>query len=742
MNALSIIYTLSVVWVLVLVVGNYKLLKSTTNLNLIILLLCGIVANAGYAWSTFANDLGEALACLRFSYLGGLTMGFFMFTYIANICKVNIPKWINYLLLTSTFFTMAVAMTIGKSHIFYDNAELAKADGYSYLIKTYGPLHEVYKYLMLFYMIFTTAIAIRALFKPTMISRGVAVALALSEAFTVALYFGGKLLHLKLELLPFAYCVALLIATNVSRRAYLYNPDREATAANDAYHDNGVVIFDNNKRFLGSNAVAKDIFPEIEEYHLGKRIPEGYEGHEFFGNLINTYVQNLVSSEETNLLEKNDEFYKVRIRPLVSQNNESSRGYIIEMINYTESQKYINRIQQMNSELEVAAEEAKAANKAKSNFLASMSHEIRTPINAVIGLNSIIMRDTKEDVTREYAQDVYNAGRSLLSLINDILDFSKVEAGKMDLVPVNYQLSSLLNDCQNMLYSKVQDKGLKFELVADENVPSVLRGDEVRIRQIIINLLTNAVKYTESGTVTLKVNFEKTDDKNISLKVAVSDTGMGISEENQKHLFESFKRVDEENNRNIEGTGLGLSLVQTLTSLMNGEVFVESELGKGSTFCIIIPQEIISDVPMGKVSHSNLKLEDIQKMDDLSETKGKLLVVDDVPMNLKVFVRLLAKSKLDIATANGGAEAIQMSKEEKYDIIFLDHMMPEIDGIEALHQIRAIEDSPNKNTPIVMLTANAIEGVKEQYINEGFDDYLSKPINFNPLKDIIQKYLK
>ncbi|MCR4618998.1 MAG: response regulator [Lachnospiraceae bacterium] len=389
-------------------------------------------------------------------------------------------------------------------------------------------------------------------------------------------------------------------------------------------------------------------------------------------------------------------------------------------------------------ELASAKEEADGANAAKSNFLANMSHEIRTPLNSLLGMNEMIIREADDKRLIEYAENIKVAGNSLLSLLNDILDFSKIEAGRMSIVEADYNIHKILRDCYNILGPSAKDKNLEYKIECDENTPKVLYGDEMRIRQVLSNLLSNAIKYTSKGSVTVKVSFKETDIKQILLKISVVDTGIGISEENQKILFDAFQRVDEEKNRSIEGTGLGLTITRELTALMHGDVSVESKLGEGSCFSIEIPQVVADESPIGEFSLMETKSTKEYRVSFLAP-EAKILVVDDVPMNLKVVKALLGKTKVYVQIASGGKEAIDMCKDEKYDLIFMDHMMPSPDGVEAFNEIK--KEGANIETPVVVLTANALNGVEEQYRKIGFVDYLSKPVKGDDLEAMCVKYL-
>lgn len=393
----------------------------------------------------------------------------------------------------------------------------------------------------------------------------------------------------------------------------------------------------------------------------------------------------------------------------------------------------------MNSEKE--KQNALFASQAKAKFLASMSHEIRTPINAVLGIDEMIAKETNEAHIREYAEDIQTAGRNLLAIINDILDYSKIESGKMTILPMEYDLASVINDSCNMVKIRANKKGLELSIDCDEKLPSRLIGDEIRIRQILINLLTNAIKYTKEGSVVLKIRSLNADASDINLVFSIIDTGIGIKPESLPYLFDSFSRVDDSDTHQIEGSGLGLSIVKELIELMDGSVIVDSIYGQGSTFTITIPQKVVSYSPIGNLTTAVSHGAQAALEDNFMAPGARILIVDDVPINIKVFCGLLKDTLIDIDTASSGRECIAKFNSNTYDIIFLDHMMPDLNGVETLNEIHTMNSSAAKRTPIIMLTANAILGAKEDYLKMGFDDYLSKPIQKDKLLFIVKKYL-
>lgn len=398
-----------------------------------------------------------------------------------------------------------------------------------------------------------------------------------------------------------------------------------------------------------------------------------------------------------------------------------------------------------NKKLELAAREAESANQAKTYFLSTMSHDIRTPMNSILSMNEMVLRECDNENILVYAGYIRASGNTLLGLINDILDFSKMEAGKLDIIPVDYEISSLLNDLVNMAKTRADEKGLKLELNIDCSMPNYLHGDEIRIKQAITNLLTNAVKYTKHGEVDFNIGYDRIPEEpdSIMLNISVRDTGIGIRKEDMGKLFKAFERIDETNNRNIEGTGLGLTITQRLLQLMGSQLEVKSEFGKGSIFYFSVKQRVVKwdDVGDYEAAFRRSIAERKKYKEKFIAPKASILVVDDTPMNLTVIKSLLKRTRLQIDAVESGDECITLAAKKQYDMIFLDHMMPRKDGIETLHELKKMANNPNERTPIICLTANAISGMREYYLEAGFDDYLTKPIDPDSLEETILRYL-
>ena len=419
---------------------------------------------------------------------------------------------------------------------------------------------------------------------------------------------------------------------------------------------------------------------------------------------------------------------------------------LVAIVSFLNGHSMLNRQMysfSMEQKLDRDLELAKAKSDAKTMFLANMSHEIRTPINAVLGFDEMILRECSDRKILEYATSIRSSGRTLLALINDILNFSKIEAGKIDIVPEEYELSSTICDLVNMVSEKARAKRLQLNVYVNEKMPHLLFGDEVRIKQCMLNILNNAVKYTERGSVTLNIGFEKIDSSSIYLKVEVKDTGIGIKAEDLPRLFKAFERVDEKRNRTIEGTGLGLNIVAMLLDKMESHLEVSSECGKGSDFSFAVRQRVVWWEEIGNFNESYRKY--LQNNKAYAETfrapNAHILVVDDTQMNLTVVEGLLRRSQIHVDTALSGREALELVQHKRYDVIFLDHRMPEMDGVETFHEMQKLPNNMSASAPCIMFTANAVSGAREAFLAEGFANYLTKPVDSLELEKMLVRYL-
>lgn len=478
----------------------------------------------------------------------------------------------------------------------------------------------------------------------------------------------------------------------------------------------GYVITDLSQHFVFASQQAKRLFPEVERYSYTNTMWEIEKQFSFANNQL--------------LIDQS--YYELRKKEVFDKNEIC--GYAYCFFDITSNHNQLARLLELK-------EEADRANQAKSDFLANMSHEIRTPMNAIVGMTELILREDISSQVKNNIINVRNAAKSLLAIINNILDFSKLESKRMELVKEPYQISSVLNDVLNIAMIRLAEKPIELKVDVDKTIPEMLYGDEAKVRQILTNILNNAVKYTNEGRIELKITWERRQ-KIALLKIIVKDTGIGITEENKKKLFQSFQRVDTRRNRSIEGTGLGLAITRNLLELMNGNIDVDSVYKEGSTFTISLPQAIYDERPCNYEYH--IQMQDITE-EAFHQTfiapKAKILVVDDNPVNLKVAEGLMQPYQMQIQTAQSGQECLELLETERYDLILMDYMMPEMDGLDTLRAIRCRRGEYFETVPILALTADAVSGAEERFLQYGFADYISKPIDIKKLDEKLKRYL-
>ena len=536
--------------------------------------------------------------------------------------------------------------------------------------------------------------------------------LMMAQTFLEIMWLFSRFSDVPFDIVPIASSVAICVMTlSVMVGEFFTVTDQGRNWVFE--HTNDVfLIADDAYGYLDANRYAKTLFPELRRYHKNEALPES--------------VLHLFQAD-TDEVELDGHFYERRVATLYQNEKRKKKvaGYSLILVDVT---KQLQLVQ--------AAEEA---NEAKSAFLSNMSHEIRTPMNAIVGMTEIMLRT---DVTKEQAEYLSNikvSGDALLTIINDILDFSKIESGKMEIVEKDYAPLSMIRELDMMFLTRIGEKNIELLYDIDPDLPKMLHGDGLRVRQIIINMMNNAIKFTESGYVKLSMYVEKKTDADIVLSVRIRDTGSGIREEDQKKLFQSFSQVDSHRNHSKEGTGLGLAICRQLVEMMGGEIGVNSTYGEGSEFYFTIRQKIVEEVPVAE--HTDRKEKETYDSLNFKAPEAKLLLVDDNKMNLKVAIGLLAPLQMQIDTAENGKQALEMLEAKAYDLVFMDHMMPIMDGVEATRRIREKEEATGAHQTIIALTADAMSGAKEEFMAAGMDDFVAKPIEIKDICSKLRKYL-
>lgn len=684
----------------------------------------GYLQMMGYTMLLGTRSEGGALASLRLQYTGSIYICSFLMFFAIRFCRKHIPQIFRSLVLAVDVVLVVLIFTFPQTGLFISNMEFVAQPGeISYVMMTPGKLY----YLSHLFAICQIAYGIWVI-GDTIYKEKLAKSfnkygwLLAALSLSIVGYIQEGLMtftHSRYDLAPMCVGISVCIFFYAEYKKVIYDIEAIVDKSLLQNMEGAIVIADSNYAFVKANVAAEELFPALRHCYVGGPLPL-------------EVGSNMWDNHGTTEYKLHDEIYNVSVTDINHRND--IVGHIMYFMNITEERRKLDEMKKLK-------EDADQANIAKSDFLARMSHEIRTPINSILGMNEMILRESKSREIRGYAQDIMNAGKSLLSIVNDILDSSKIESGKMQIINARYDFSSLLNDVVNMFTVKAEEKYLKFNVEVNPELPNSLYGDDVRIKQIFVNLLGNAIKYTEKGSVTLLVDGSVNRDW-VTLRVQVKDTGIGIKEEDRKKLFDAFERVDMKKNRSVEGTGLGLNITRNLLKMMNSELQVESVYGEGSNFHFELLQRISSGEKIGDFRKRIERSKNESKYRAVfCAPDAKVLVVDDNAMNRSVFRNLVKQTKVQVTDVDSGMAALREVEQNHYDLIFLDHMMPEMDGVETFRHMKEMENNQCKDTPIIMLTANAVLGAREEYLREGFHDFLSKPIEPDKLEKMIQKYL-
>lgn len=701
--------------VLIMLILYYLFRRTNTDLQRTLIFICaGLLINqTGYLFEMLSTTQDAAIVSVKFAYLGKMTVLLFVFIYEMAFCGIRLPKRITYPLSAVHYFIVALVWTCNYHDLYYSEIGYTQEGLFPHLVLQHGIFYNLFLLLTFGYLIAMFAVCtIRLIkFKDKVTRRKICFLLTIPIISMIGLMLWSSGITNGYDPTAAGYLLQTVLMTYALFRYDIVSPLDYARETLVENFREPIVILNVSGDIIYMNAIFKKIWYKHTTISLK---------HEL-GNIIEAQTQGREYKFEEHV-------YQIKRSFVEQQQNFVCDIYVLNDI---------TEIYKTQKKLEEAREEANNANRAKSDFLANMSHEIRTPINTVLGLNTMILRESSENEIKSYALNVQSAAQGLLGIINDILDFSKIESGKMEIIPVEYELPNLVNDLTNMIKDRAEGKNLYFKIEVDESIPVELFGDDVRLRQVLINLLTNAVKYTHEGGVILCISGHCTGDK-AKLKFEVKDTGIGIKEEHISSLFESFTRIEEKRNRHIEGTGLGINIVTNFLKLMGSKLQVSSVYGKGSNFYFEIEQGIVDATPVGDIQARITNMASEYKYEArFAIPEVTLLVVDDNGMNRLVFKQLLKELKCRIDEADSGYKCLELVKENTYDIIFMDHMMPDMNGIETLKHMKAFGDYPNKDTPVIILTANAISGAKEEYLEAGFDDYMSKPIDADKLEKLI-----
>lgn len=679
--------------------------------------MSSFAGSLGYIMTLLCDNTDAALAVTSFGIMGAAFSHYLIYGFCMDHCGIKKLNVLSIVLLAANVIGIATAMLASKIGLFYKSFERCDCDIFFVPRTEYGLGAYILTAAMVAQSLTVVGTAVYV-FKKHGVRNGrhlpeicaaVIFPTAAKVAAGIGLLDGFDLSYI------FMILGCLLVSVNVynSKVIEVVNSARNniIETMNDA-----LLVTDTKMNIVDANPAARRIFPDL------------FTGRKTQGMV--SLIADLMDEEPDRAeFEINGKCYDKHISRL-SNSDGSPMGYAVLLLDVTDTKHYVDDLIDMR-------QKADMANSAKSDFLANMSHEIRTPMNAITGFAELCLREKNY----QYAADIKASAKNLIAIINDILDISKIESGKLELVLSVYSMEDMLNDVISLVYVQLDGKsGIEFKIDIDKRLPKKMYGDEVRIKQILINLLGNAVKFTKAGYIGLSVREISRDGNMSSIMIKVTDTGIGIKREDISKLFSNFQQVDTKKNREIEGTGLGLSITKNLVEMMNGTITVESEYGKGSAFTVVLRQKIEDS---GHISVEAAKAAPVneEKSTVLYAPDAKVLIVDDNKVNLKVAAQLLSQYGIKCSTAESGKKAIQMVKSGYYDLVFMDHMMPELDGVDTTKIIRSQGDAYSKGLPIIALTANAVSGAKEMFLESGLNDFISKPIQLPQLEKILAKWL-
>lgn len=697
-------------------VVRYKPSENQKNISLIC--CAALVINLGNYFSLFSDDYYGLLHASQLQNVGHIFLLTAFILFMAGYCEIVIPYYFRVGLYLLNFASVILCLAARFNNLFYKSIEYVKDSIHPYLEIEAGVVFVLFRIVNALFVLILAIYIVYVSKKKNKKDTGKNF-LVIFSCFMAAV---GDFISM-FDIVPGYGFIAIGITISLIIlfvAIYKYGILDVMQVAKDKIIEKaseGVIVVDKDKKFVYANEKAREILPYLADNDI---------------KAINENISSIFEGEML-MITANHGHYEAKVSEL--KENGYIKGYMAWLFDLTFINKY-------TEEIVALKEYAEAANQSKSTFLANMSHEIRTPMNAILGFNELILQKTSDSEIAGYASDIKIASANLLTLINEILDLSKIETGKMEIIKKNYILKNLIDETVINIIPQTNRKGLEFIMDIDENLPYELYGDADHIRNVLINILNNAVKYTYKGFVKLIIKLEHEDNDIANIRFAVADSGIGIKEEDMPKLFNKFEKFDIRKNSNVEGTGLGLTIVKGYVEMMGGTIEVDSVYEMGSTFSVILDQRIISHNKKddNTIEDSRSQIEG-KKRKRFKAPNARILVTDDNDINLKVIASILKSYNIRVETANSGKKAVELCRSNPYDMILMDHMMPEMDGVEAMQRIRNLLDDDDNRSIILAITANAITGVKEMLIKEGFTDYLSKPIDINLLEDMLLKYL-
>lgn len=723
MGAIITVHGMGVLVCFVMILLVWMAKPSVQQKILLVGTICTFLDMTGYFLELQSVSEEAARLSIKVEYIG-TTMGLLSFLYFSCLYSTHLGDWhvrlIKRFYAVNHLFILVVVFTIDFNTIFYRKVERVVRNGYYLWSIDPGPVYYWWFITTMVLGFLITFIVLQSALEHRGEKRPELFLLCLASLLPICLWFlrmAGVFGYY--DPYPMSMMITECFLVFIMYKYRLFDTVK---TAKDRVIDNireGILVTDHNGEVIYLNREISRIFPEVDWKNR---------------RMVEERVFRFLEDHRDGFMTLKNQYYQWKSGEILDDNRRRA-GVLYRISDITEGHLYTRQLISLK-------EEAERANAAKSIFLAHMSHEIRTPINAVLGMNEMILRESCSDTIKDYARNIQNAGKILLSIINDILDLSKIESGQMEIVEKDYHLGKMLIDIENMVTMRAEENSLALHIQANPMLPEALHGDEQRIKQCIINFLTNSLKYTREGQVTLQVDFTDKDKDTIDLRVTVTDTGIGIEEDKLAILFEPFVRLDRSKNEHIEGTGLGLSITKKLIDRMEGRLSVESVYGRGSVFSFTLPQKVAGPDLLGDYKEKLRRVAERKSArEEFTAPGARILAVDDNRVNITVARGLLRRLKVQFDSATSGQECLDKFAKNDYDIILLDHMMPVMDGVQTLHRMQETERFRQNAPAVIAMTANAVIGAREKYLEEGFTDYLSKPIDHKSLEEMIRAYL-
>ena len=706
-----------------LYVMGQKPSKHQQYLLFLIFALC--INFVGYLLELQSTFLREALTTVKFSYLGKSFLGITMFLFVMQICKVKIPVWVSRTLALVHIVIIFLVLNCEKHTLFYNSIEFVQEGDFPHLVLGHGVVYNLNCIILISYAAVMIGVCVhyyqRAHYVFEKKQFGNLLFINIVALLGFAIYISGVTKGYDITLL--AYLIDTILLSVLIFRHRLFDT---LTLAKDLAVDSlaeGLVVVDNDEKIIYFNQKAEQIYEKIS---LGKAEPILEDMNDCILEKKNIIRDKQIYAVGSYMVEQESTYY----------------GKMYVLTDVTDNYHYTKRMQEQAEIMKELKEQAEAANQAKSLFVSNMSHEIRTPMNAIVGLTEVLLRKDWPVEEKKYLLNIKSSGKALLDIINDLLDFSKIEAGKFVITRDTYDIAQMFRDIQVIGDTRIGDKDVKLVMDVDREIPRLLYGDSLRIRQVLINIMNNAIKFTDKGSVTVQVQAKQREGKRVQLDFSVKDTGQGIKKQDLEHLFNAFTQVDLKKNRGKEGTGLGLAISRQLVELMGGTLLVESEYGKGSEFYFTLWEGIESEENIGDFGEVKEQPGDAGKdMFTFTLPDATILLVDDNEINREVAQALLEPFEMKIDVVSNGKEALDLVQQNHYDLVFMDHYMPVMDGVEATRRIRSLEGDYYKNLPILALTADAVQGVKEEFLAAGMNDFVSKPIAMKDITAALSRWI-